>query len=79
MAELNIACQKCNFVSFGQLTIPPIKHSLSGVVLEQVKSIRDLGVFLSSDLKFHIHCLVIAAKAHHRCALLLKGFHTSDV
>ena len=39
----------------------------------------NLGVFLSSDLKFHIHCSAIAAKAHHRCALLLKGFHSNDV
>ena len=74
--HLNIAFQKCSVITFGHLTIPPIKYSLSGVVLEQVSSIRNLGAFLSSDLKFHIHCLVIAAKAHHRCDLLLK---TSDI
>ena len=70
--QLNIAFQKCSVISFGHLTIPPIKYSLLYVVLEQVSSIRDLGVFLSYDLKFHIHCSAIAAKAHHRCALLLK-------
>ena len=77
--QLNIACQKCNVISFGNLAVPSIKYSLSSIVLEEVSSIRDLGVFLSSDLKFHIHCSAIAAKAHHRCALLLKGFHSNDV
>ena len=77
--QLNIAFQKCNVISFGNLAVPSIKYSLSSVVLEEVSSIRDLGVFLSSDLKFHIHCSAIAAKAHHRCALLLKGFHSNDV
>ena len=77
--QLNIAFQKCYVISFGNLALPFIKYSLSSVVLEEVSSIRDLGVFLSSDLKFHIHCSAIAAKAHLRCALFLKGFHSNDV
>ena len=52
---------------------------LCGVTLEHVSYLRDLGVFVSSDLKPGIHCSSIAAKAYSRCSLLLRGFQTSDV
>ena len=38
----------------------------------------DLGVHLSSDLKPHVHCSYVAAKAFGRCSVLLKGFISND-
>ena len=76
--QLSIAFQKCNVISFGK-QVSDTSYSLCGITLEQVSYIRDLGVYVSSDFKPGIHCSSIAAKAYSRCALLLKGFHTSDV
>ena len=33
---------------------------------------------LSSDLKPHVHCSYVAAKAFGRCSVLLKGFISND-
>ena len=35
--------------------------------------------YIWQKFHIHVHCSFIAAMAHHRCALFLKGFHTSDV
>ena len=77
--QLNIALQKCNVISFGRQISPDTPYSLCGVTLEHVSYLRDLGVYVSSDLKPGIHCSYIAAKAYSRCSLLLRGFQTSDV
>ena len=77
--QLSIALQKCDVISFGRQIAPDTSHSLSGVTLENVSYLRDLGVYVSSDLKPGINCSSIAAKAYSRSSLLLRSFQTSDV
>ena len=60
------------------LDIPSLRCSIGSVPLQSVTSICDLGVHLSSDLKPHIHCSYVAAKAFGRCSVLLKGFISND-
>ena len=47
---LNIAFQKCSVTSFGH-TSANNSYSLSGVLLNRVYDICDLGVHITSDFK----------------------------
>jgi len=76
--QLNVAYQKCNTISFGNLRVPESSYSLSGVELERVDYIRDIGINLSSNLKPSNHCAQIAAKAFIRSKLLLKTFYSTS-
>ena len=48
--QLNIAFQKCSVISFGH-TSANNSYSLSGVLLNRVYDICDLGVHITSDFK----------------------------
>ena len=75
---MSVASQKCVSISFGNPNIPSLQCSIGSVPLQSVTSICDLGVHLSSDLKPHIHCSYVAAKAFGRCSVLLNGFISND-
>ena len=74
------AYSKCSVISFGSHGYEPTSpYSLSGIPLQFVSSIRDLGVCLNSDLTPSMHCSNIAAMAFNRSCHLLKCFHSNDV
>ena len=77
--QLTVAYSKCSVISFGSGYEPTSPYSLSGIPLQFVSSIRDLGVCLNSDLTPSMHCSNIAAMAFNRSCLLLKCFHSNDV
>ena len=78
--QLSVAYTKCSVISFGSHGYEPTSlYSLSGIPLQFVSSIRDLGVCLNSDLMPSMHCSNIAAMAFNRSCLLLKSFHSNDV
>ena len=60
--QLTVAYSKCSVISFGSHGYEPTSpYSLSGIPLQFVSSIRDLGVCLNSDLSPSMHCSNIAA------------------
>ena len=78
--QLSVAYNKCSVISFGsQSDLPFTPYSLTGIPLQSVSSIRDLGVCLTSDLKPSTHCSSVAAMAFNRSSLLLKGFRSNYV
>ena len=69
--QLTVAYSKCSVISFGSHGYEPTSpYSLSGIPLQFVSSIRDLGVCLNSDLTPSMHCSNIAAMAFNRSCLL---------
>ena len=56
----------------------PVQLCLLELPLEVVPTIRNIGICNSADLKPSTHSSYITSKAYSRCAVLLKGFHTSD-
>ena len=50
------------------------QYTVNGVNIPVVKSIKDLGVFISSDLSFSVHCSKIAAKASQSVGLIFRAF-----
>ena len=80
MVPKSVAYTKCSVISFGSHGYEPTSlYSLSGIPLQFVSSITDLGVCLNSDLMPTMHCSNIAAMAFNRSCLLLKSFHSNDV
>ena len=59
--QLSIALQKCNVISFGRQIAPVNTHYARGVTLEHVSYLRDLGVYVSSDVKPGNRCSSIPA------------------
>ena len=58
-----MAYNKCSVILFGYQNTESSLYSLSGISLQFVSSIRDLGVCLTSDLKPSAHCYGISAMA----------------
>ncbi len=76
--QLNLAIQKCKIVHIGQRNAKFL-YAISGVTLESVQVIRDLGVLISSDLKWFPHVAQIVSKAAQRSKLILKCFTYSNL
>ena len=68
--QLSVASQKCISISFGNPNIPALLCSIDNVPLQPANSICDFGVHISSDLKPHVHCSHIAAKAFCHWSML---------
>lgn len=76
--QLTIAFNKCYVLSCGNTKIPNIAYKLHDTNLEAVKEIRDIGVIITSDLKFSKHCSFIAGKAYSRACLILRSFSSKN-
>ena len=49
-------------------------YTLDGVAIDSVVSMRDLGVIIDSDLKFHSHVNTAVSKANRILSLLNRSF-----
>lgn len=74
---LSLNVNKCKFICFGKIDS---KHSylLNEVPLEQVSSIKDLGVTFSSSISFKEHVNNTVIKANRMLGLLKRCFCTRD-
>jgi hypothetical protein len=71
--QLKISFHKCSVLHFGPSN-PLIDYCLSDSVVEVSRSICDLGVTVSSDMKFSVHCSNIAGAAFRMVNLLFRVF-----
>ena len=76
--QMKVAIQKCFVLSMGNATVPECIYSLGGNDLVNVKSIRDLGITVSKNLKFSEHCCKISSIAHARVCCTFKCFYSCD-
>ena len=67
-----------NIAKCKHLRIGPQSHSaaytLDGIGIDSVEHIRDLGVIIDSDLKFHYHVNSAVSKANRILSLISKSF-----
>ena len=54
------------------------QYTINGVLIPQASSVKDLGVTISSDLKWHNYVSKICAKSISLAYLILKSFHSKD-
>jgi ribonuclease P/MRP protein subunit RPP40 len=71
--QLPIAVSKCNVLHIGN-TNPRNFYALGVRLLEPVDMVRDLGVQMSSNLSFSVHCSLSALKASRIANMLLRAF-----
>jgi len=55
-----------------------VVNFIDGIQIERATEIRDLGVFIASDLCFSSHISQIVAKAKQRLFLLFRTFATRE-
>ena len=74
--QLNLAVEKCEGISFKKET----DHifSIDDAPIPKSTKLKDLGVWVSNDLKFSHHCTIVAKKAHQRCNLIFRTFLCRD-
>ena len=74
--ELNFAAETCESISFRKGTEQAF--TIDGAIVPKTTKLKDLGVWISSDLKFSHHCTIVAKKAHQRCNLIYRTFLCRD-
>lgn len=72
---------KCKVITYTRKTVPLLtKYELEGQTLEKVDVIRDLGLFVDTELAYTTHVQTITNKAKRNLGLILrqaKCFHDS--
>ena len=74
--QSNIAAERCESISFRRETEQVF--TIDGAIVPKTTKLKDLGVWISSDLKFSHHCTIVAKKAHQRCNLIYRTFLCRD-
>ena len=75
--QLGIAFHKCNMLHLGQNN-PKANYIFEDCQIPAVQVVKDLGVFVSDNMKFDVHVSKICAKAHRMCGLIFKCFMCRD-
>ncbi|MCP4473118.1 MAG: hypothetical protein GY821_00795 [Gammaproteobacteria bacterium] len=75
--QLLVALHKCSLLHIGRLN-PKFEYSVHGTEISSADSVRDLGVTVSSNLRFSDHCNSIAKKAHNRANMIHRTFLTKN-
>ena len=64
---------KCKVLHIGSSTLPQT-YTLSGTPLDNVYDMKDLGIIIDSQLKFHLHSAHVVSKANRLLGLIKKSF-----
>ena len=74
---------KCKVIHFGKNNTRQVytmgEHAPAGLVLEEVKAEKDLGVMISDDLKPSIQCNTAAKKANVILGRMARSFTYRDI
>ena len=77
--QLRIQPAKSEQITFcRRSTTKSSQYTINGVLIPQASSVKDLGVIISSDLKWHNYVSKICAKSISLSYLILKSFHSKD-
>lgn len=72
LMELNIS--KCKYMSFSHKRNPHLStFHINNIQLEKINSVRDLGVYLQTDMKFNTHFENILNKSYRMLGFLLRN------
>jgi ribonuclease P/MRP protein subunit RPP40 len=75
--QLRIAFQKCSVLHLG-VGNAKSDYALNGINIAKTDYVRDLGISISTDLKFTRYISEISASAKNRISLLFRAFRTQD-
>lgn len=75
--QLFFAENKCQYLCVGYHN-PGTQYTVNSVPVEEVKEVKDLGVFISNNLKPHKHSSVVVKKAMRQLSLLRRNIASDD-
>ena len=55
------------------------QYKIGNTSLQETDSVKDLGIYISKDLKWDMHINKMKIKANQRCFLILKSFQTKNI
>ena len=78
--QLRIQPTKSEFITFSRQPAAHSldKYSINGFTIPQISSVRDLGITLSSDFKWHNYVSKIFGKSINLAYLIVKTFNSND-
>jgi len=75
--QLRFNISKCYILHIG----PPHgygEYNIHDTIISSSETIKDLGIHIDSNLKFHNHTASVISKANRLLAIIHKSFHFSD-
>ncbi len=60
---MSFSVNNCHILQMGKKN-PKFEYEIGGVKLDSIQCVKDLGVTISSNLKFYLHCKEAACKAN---------------
>ncbi len=63
----------CHIIQVGRRN-PQYEYEMNGVKLENAQCVKDLGVMISSNLKFFLHCKVATCKGNKMLGFITRNF-----
>jgi hypothetical protein len=76
--QLKMSLEKCSILHLGNNN-PKMAVSIDGFNLPTVEIVKDLGVFMSNDMKFSHHVHIIYCKAVQKSNLIYKSFISREI
>ena len=75
--QLPISCNKCYSMYFGANN-PKMVYKFNGVDIRRESDVKDLGVFISSNLKITYHCNKLVDKTKRLCSMIFRCLKSRD-
>jgi hypothetical protein len=75
--QLKVAVEKCAVLHMGSQN-PSRNYSAASQIIPTANFMRDLGVIVTDDLKFSMHCTSVAQKAFNMTNLFFRAFKCRD-
>ena len=75
--QLKVSINKCTTLHIGRNNAMH-EYAIDGVVLPNVRVVKDLGVLVDSKLSFSAHIAQTTTKAHQRASLIIRCFKSRD-
>ena len=76
--QLQLAPEKCELLTIGK-SDNTVSLILEGMAIRQTESVKDLGVWISNDLKWKSHVCKVANSAYRRANHILRSFCSSNI
>ena len=76
--QLSLAQEKCEHITFSK-NKQDQDFRITNTIIKKCSLVKDLGVFISSDLKWESHVNNIKLRAFQRCYLILRSFSSKNI
>ena len=76
--QLKVAVEKCAVLHLGTSN-PCFPYRINGSVIPSVNTVKDIGIIMSDNMKFSIHCENVASKAFKMSNMFFRAFKSRNL